>query len=51
MVGYVYIYIYIPHHRMHEKTDDDTLRREGGYIVRKDRILARLEADNLEGCR
>ena len=35
---------------MHEKADDDALRR-GGYIACKDRILARLDAGTLERCR
>lgn len=35
--------MYVPHHRMHEKTDDDALRRGDACIVRKDRVLARLE--------
>lgn len=33
---------------MHEKADDDALRRGGGYTARKDRILSRLEAGSLE---
>lgn len=36
---------------MHEKPDDDALRRGGGYIARKDQILVRMEVGNLERCR